>query len=70
MDFREYGIGAQILRDVGVGKIRLLTNNPQRMVSLPGYGLDIVEAVPLELDSGSESAAQSKRPLKRSSSKA
>jgi 3,4-dihydroxy 2-butanone 4-phosphate synthase/GTP cyclohydrolase II len=49
MDFREYGIGAQILRDLGVGKIRLLTNNPRRLVSLPGYGLEIVECVPLEL---------------------
>ena len=43
MDFREYGIGAQILRDVGLGKIRLITNYPRRMVSLPGYGLEIVE---------------------------
>lgn len=49
MDFREYGIGAQILRDIGVGKIRLLTNYPRRLVSLPGYGLEIVECVPLNL---------------------
>jgi 3,4-dihydroxy 2-butanone 4-phosphate synthase/GTP cyclohydrolase II len=49
-DFRDYGIGAQILRDVGVRKIRLLTNYPRRLVSLPGYGLDIVECVPLALD--------------------
>lgn len=49
MDFREYGIGAQILRDVGVGKIRLLTNYPRKMISLPGYGLEIVECVPLNL---------------------
>jgi GTP cyclohydrolase II len=47
MDFREYGIGAQILRDVGVGKIRLLTNHPRRLVNLPGYGLEIVECVPI-----------------------
>ncbi len=46
-DFRDYGIGAQILRDLGVGKIRLLTNYPRRLVSLPGYGLEIVECVPL-----------------------
>ena len=45
--FRDFGIGAQILRDVGVGKIRWLTNNPLRLVSLPGYGLEIVEWVPL-----------------------
>ena len=49
-NFREFGIGAQILRDVGVGKIRWLTNNPLRLVSLPGYGLEIVENVPLTLD--------------------
>jgi len=48
-DFREYGIGAQILRDVGVRKIRLLSNFPRRLVSLPGYGLEIVECVPLSL---------------------
>ena len=48
-DFREYGIGAQILRDVGVRKIRLLSNFPRRLVSLPGYGLEIVECVPLGL---------------------
>jgi 3,4-dihydroxy 2-butanone 4-phosphate synthase/GTP cyclohydrolase II len=49
MDFREYGIGAQILRDLGVGKIRLLTNYPRRLVSLPGYGLEIVGCVPINL---------------------
>lgn len=46
-DFRDYGIGAQILRDLGVRKIRLLTNYPRRLVSLPGYGLEISEFVPL-----------------------
>jgi 3,4-dihydroxy 2-butanone 4-phosphate synthase/GTP cyclohydrolase II len=49
MDFREYGIGAQILRDVGVGRIRLISNFPRRLVSLPGYGLEIVECVPIRL---------------------
>lgn len=44
--FRDYGIGAQIMRAVGCGKIRLLTNYPRRLVSLPGYGLEIVECVP------------------------
>ncbi len=68
MEFREYGIGAQILRDVGVGKIRLLTNNPRRMVSLPGYGLDIVEAVPIVVEGvDPDRETQSN---KRSSSKA
>jgi len=52
-DFRDYGIGAQILRDLGVGKIRLLTNSPRRLVSLPGYGLEIVERVPLTVGSPS-----------------
>ncbi|MEW6511475.1 MAG: bifunctional 3,4-dihydroxy-2-butanone-4-phosphate synthase/GTP cyclohydrolase II [Bacteroidota bacterium] len=49
-DLRDYGIGAQILRDLGVGKIRLLTNNPKKVVGLHGYGLDIVERLPLEMD--------------------
>jgi 3,4-dihydroxy 2-butanone 4-phosphate synthase/GTP cyclohydrolase II len=59
-EFRDYGIGAQILRDVGVGKIRLLTNYPRRLVSLPGYGLEIVECVPLAID-GPEVATESAR---------
>ncbi len=46
-DMRDFGIGAQILRDLGVGKIRLLTNNPKKLVGLEGYGLEIVERVPL-----------------------
>jgi 3,4-dihydroxy 2-butanone 4-phosphate synthase / GTP cyclohydrolase II len=49
-DLRDYGIGAQILRDIGVGKMKLLTNNPKKVVGLHGYGLDIVERVPLEMD--------------------
>ncbi len=48
MDLREYGIGAQILRDLGVGHMRLLTNNPRKVVGLEGYGLHLVETVPLE----------------------
>jgi 3,4-dihydroxy 2-butanone 4-phosphate synthase/GTP cyclohydrolase II len=50
-DLRDYGIGAQILRDLGVGKIRLMTNNPKKVVGLHGYGLKIVERVPLETES-------------------
>ena len=49
-DLRDYGIGAQILRDLGVGKMKLLTNNPKKVVGLHGYGLEIVERVPLEMD--------------------
>lgn len=49
-DLRDYGIGAQILRDLGVTKMRLLTNNPRKVVGLDGYGLDIVERLPLEMD--------------------
>jgi 3,4-dihydroxy 2-butanone 4-phosphate synthase/GTP cyclohydrolase II len=48
-DFRDYGIGAQILRDIGVRKIRLLSNFPRNLVSLPGYDLEIIECVPLKL---------------------
>jgi 3,4-dihydroxy 2-butanone 4-phosphate synthase/GTP cyclohydrolase II len=47
-DLRDYGIGAQILVDLGLNRIRLLTNNPRKVVSLEGYGLEIVERVPLE----------------------
>jgi len=48
-DLRNYGIGAQILVDIGVKKMRLLTNNPKKMVGLEGYGLSIVEQVPIEI---------------------
>ena len=49
-DLRDYGIGAQILRDLGVRKLRLLTNNPKKIVGLQGYGLEVVERIPLEMD--------------------
>ena len=49
MDLREYGIGAQILADIGIKKIRLLTNNPKKIVGLEGYGLEVVERVPIRV---------------------
>ena len=48
-DLREYGIGAQILVDLGVKKIKLLTNNPRKIIGLSGYGLEIVERIPLKV---------------------
>lgn len=49
MDERDYGVGAQILRHLGVSKIRLMTNNPKKRAGLSGYGLEIVENVPIEV---------------------
>jgi 3,4-dihydroxy 2-butanone 4-phosphate synthase/GTP cyclohydrolase II len=49
-DQRDYGIGAQILRDLGVRSMRLLTNNPRKFVGLEGYGLSVVESVPIEIE--------------------
>ena len=48
-DMRDYGIGAQMLVDIGVRKMRLLTNNPKKMIGLQGYGLSVVEQVPIEV---------------------
>ena len=49
-DERDYGVGAQILRDLNIKKIRLLTNNPKKRVGLIGYGLEIVENIPIEIE--------------------
>jgi 3,4-dihydroxy 2-butanone 4-phosphate synthase/GTP cyclohydrolase II len=49
MDGRDYGVGAQILRDLNISKIRLISNNPQKRVGLLGYGLEIIEQVPIEI---------------------
>ncbi|WP_187262934.1 bifunctional 3,4-dihydroxy-2-butanone-4-phosphate synthase/GTP cyclohydrolase II [Pontibacter beigongshangensis] len=49
MDERDYGVGAQILRDLGVTKMRLISNNPKKRIGLIGYGLEVVENVPIEI---------------------
>jgi 3,4-dihydroxy 2-butanone 4-phosphate synthase/GTP cyclohydrolase II len=54
-DQRDYGIGAQILRSLGLKKLKLLTNNPAKYIALSGYGLQIVERVPVEVDVSKES---------------
>lgn len=51
MDARDYGVGAQILRDLGITKLRLITNNPKKRAGLMGYGLEIVETVPIDIRS-------------------
>ena len=56
MDHRDYGIGAQILRDLGVRQLRLMTNNPRKRIGLGGYGLEVVERVPLEVEAGEHNA--------------
>ena len=59
-DLREYGIGAQIIRECGVRKMRLLTNNPRKIIGLEGYGLEVVGRESIEF----ESNAMNKRYLK------
>lgn len=57
MDERDYGVGAQILRDLGVSKMRLMSNNPKKRTGLIGYGLEIVESVPLEVEPNPHNAS-------------
>jgi 3,4-dihydroxy 2-butanone 4-phosphate synthase/GTP cyclohydrolase II len=53
-DMRDYGIGAQILVDLGLHKIRLMTNNPRKIIGLEGYGIEVVERVPIEIKPSKE----------------
>lgn len=53
-DLRDYGIGAQILRDLGVRKMSLLTNNPKKIIGLEGYGIEVVERFPIEMEVSAE----------------
>jgi len=55
-DHRDYGIGCQILRDLGVRKLRLMTNNPTKRIGLAGYGLEIVDRVPIEIAPNADNA--------------
>ena len=64
-DLRRYGVGAQILVDLGITKLRLLTNNPRKIVGLSGYGLEVVERVPIEI----KAVAQNRRYLRTKKTK-
>ena len=52
VDKRDYGIGSQILRDLGLRQVRIMTNNPKKIYGIDGYGLSIVEEVPVRIDPG------------------
>ena len=64
-DLRDYGTGAQILADLGIKKIRLLTNNPRKVVGLEGYGMEIVERVPIHSKSNQHKARYLKTKKKK-----
>jgi 3,4-dihydroxy 2-butanone 4-phosphate synthase/GTP cyclohydrolase II len=57
MDERDYGIGAQILRSLGISKMRLMSNNPKKRAGLIGYGLEVVENIPIEIASNPHNEA-------------
>lgn len=59
-DLRDYGIGAQILRDLGIVKMKLLTNNPRKIAGIGGYGLEVVERLPIEMPTNKENEAYMK----------
>ena len=64
-DLRHYGVGAQILADLGIKKIRLLTNNPKKIVGLEGYGLHVVERVPIQIKPGRHNKRYLKTKMKK-----
>ena len=64
-DLRDYGLGAQILRNLGLRKIRLMTNNPKKIVGLQGYGLEVMERVPIEVKPGRRNIAYLKTKKKK-----
>jgi 3,4-dihydroxy 2-butanone 4-phosphate synthase/GTP cyclohydrolase II len=57
VDKRDYGIGSQILRDLGLRKIRIMTNNPKKIYGIEGYGLSVVEEVPIRIEPGEHNRA-------------
>jgi len=52
VDKRDYGIGSQILRDLGLTKLRIMTNNPKKIYGIDGFGLQVVEEVPVRITAG------------------
>ncbi|MBF0179060.1 MAG: bifunctional 3,4-dihydroxy-2-butanone-4-phosphate synthase/GTP cyclohydrolase II [Magnetococcales bacterium] len=56
-DLRNYGIGAQILKDLGVSRLRIMTNNPKKIIGLEGYGMEVVERVPIEIPARANNAS-------------
>jgi 3,4-dihydroxy 2-butanone 4-phosphate synthase/GTP cyclohydrolase II len=64
-DLRDYGIGAQILADLGLHKIRLMTNNPKKIIGLEGYGIKVVERVPIEVSPRQENLSYLKTKQKK-----
>lgn len=64
-DMRDYGIGAQILADLGLHKIRLMTNNPRKIIGLEGYGIEVVERVPIETKPHQENIEYLKAKVKK-----
>jgi len=63
MDERDYGVGAQIIRDLGISKMKLISNNPVKRVGLIGYGLEIIDSIPIEIPANPHNIAylQTKR---------